>query len=782
MSAGKWLSHIPRGSNAQTTQDVRHGMPQRVHSLLGRDKDLETVQTLILRGAVRLVTITGPPGVGKTQFAIELAANVASEFDEGAVFVDLAALRDPGLVMDAIVRTLGLLDHPDRPPLQRLQKHLKERHILLLLDNFEQVINAAVNVANALEACPNVKVLVTSRQPLHVRWEHRYNLLPLSLPDPTARPDQDALARSPATALFVERARTAEARFSVDEENAPAIMEICRKLDGLPLAIELAAAWVGVLGLDAILSRFSSRQSLQMDGPRDAPERHRTLVAAVAWSYDLLNAAEQTVFRALGAFSGETPLGAIEAACEGLGVDVLTPVAGLVDKNLLLRTGNGETGFRRLETVREFAEKRLEMAGESDAVRRRHAAWFLDLARQAERFIWSEHQTAWLERVERAHDNVRVALNWCLSGGDEETGVLLAAAMHRFWFSRGYIPEGREWGQIAASKQRVSARGRALALRNLAFFLTYQGEAEQAVRLGEQAAALARSVGEPWLMAWVLHGLALATEAAGAFERSESLNREMLDMARQAGDETLAARALCGIANGLQRRGGNVRAQVLLEEALTLARPRHDKWLTSVVTGSLGLALAPGDPVQASMLLEESLALGYDVGHRWLTMRRLEDLAGILAASDRAEVAAKLLGASESFRETFGFARSTSLRAGVNKTGAVARERLGSEAFDAAWSKGRAMTADEAVALALGRRAPARVERTQHPGGLTGREVQIALDVTRGLTNRQIAEKLRISERTVDAHVQNIRNKLGVERRAQIAAWTSAHLPESTTA
>ena len=754
-------------------------MPPRSYPLIGRKKDLETSQDLILRGHVRLVTITGPPGVGKTRFAIELASSIASEFDDGAVFVDLAPVHDPGLVLDAVAQALGVLDHPDRPPLQRLRRHLGNRNILLLLDNLEHLITAASDVADLLAACPDVKVLVTSRQPLHVRWEQRYNLLPLALPDVMAKPGQATLAGSPATALFIERARAAETRFSVDERGAPTLVEICRRLDGLPLAIELAAAWTGALGLDAILSRLSDHRDLPLGGPRDAPERQRTLIDAIAWSYDLLNAAERSVFRALGAFAGETPLGAIEAVCEGLRVDVLTPVAGLVDKNLLLRVGDGETRFRMLETIRAFAEERLEFTGEADDVRRRHAAWFLGLAQRAERFIWSEHQAAWLERVERAHDNVRVALNWCLSGRDEETGALLAAAMHRFWFARGYIREGRRWCQAAASKQQISARGRALTLRNLAFFLIHQGEAEQAVGLAEQAAPLARSVGEPALMAWILHGLALATGAGGDFERSERFSREMLDMARQAGDEALTARALCNIGNALRIRGDNVRARVVLEEALSLARPRHDKWLVSTVTGNLGLALAPEDPVQALMLLEESLALAYHIGHRWLIVRGLEDLAGALASSDRAEVAAKLLGASESLRDTFGFARSVSLQPAVNDARAAARERLGPAPFETAWTKGRAMTADEAVALALGRSAPARVERAQPPGGLTGREVQVVLDVARGLTNRQIAERMGISERTVDAHVQNIRNKLGMERRAQIAAWASTHLPKS---
>ncbi len=778
MSTGKPRSQISASRNGQA-KECLHGSGPQPHPLIGRKRDLETSQDLILRGDVRLVTITGPPGVGKTRFAIEVASSIASEFDDGGVFVDLAPVRDPGLVLDAIALVLGVLDHPERPPLERLQRHLGDRNILLLLDNLEQVITAASDVANLIAACPDVKVLTTSRQPLHVRWEHRYNLLPLALPDATASSDQALLARSPATALFLDRARAAETRFSVDERNAPTIVEICRRLDGLPLAIELAAAWVGVVGLDAILSRLSDRQGLPLGGPRDVPERQRTLFNAIAWSYDLLNDAERTVLRALGAFAGEIPLEAIDGVCEGLRVEVLVPLAGLVDKNLLLRVGDGGTHFRMLETIREFAEERLEVTGEADAVRRRHAAWFLSLAQRAERFMWSEHQAAWLERLEHVHDNVRMALNWCLSGQDEETGVLIAASMHRFWFARGYIREGRRWCQIAASKQQVSARGRALALRNLAFFLTYQGEGAQAVRLAEEAVALGRSVGEPALMSWILLGLAQATDAVGDFERSERLYGEMLDMARQAGDETMATRALGQIGETLRIRGDSARARAVLEEALLLARPSHDKWLTGFVTNALGRALAREDPAQALMLLEESLGLAHSIGYRWLTARALEDVAGLLAlSSDRAEESATLLGASESLGDAFGFARA---RPGpAADAAAAARERLGPVAFEAARSKGKAMTADEAVALALGRSAPARGERRQRPGGLTGREVQIVLDIAHGLTNRQIAERLEISERTVDAHVQNVRNKLGMERRGEIAAWASAHLPKST--
>lgn len=746
-------------------------LPLQPHAMLGRQRDLSVAEALLLRGDVRLFTVVGPPGVGKTRFALELASRVAPRFSEGVVFVDLAPLRDAGLVLDLIARVLGVAEHPDRPLLAQLQRRLREQNLLLILDNLEHVIAAAADLAGLLEASPQVKLLVTSRQPLHLRWEHRYNLLPLTLPDTAAGLEPNALLRYPATALFLERARMADAAFSVDAGRALAVVEICRRLDGLPLAIELAAAWTAVLGPEAVLSRLLAHRVFPLGSSRDGPERQRTLFDAIAWSYDLLNEAERRVFRALGAFAGETPLEAIEAVCEGLGVDVLTPVAGLVDKNLLLRVGEGETRFRMLETIRSFAEEQLERMGEATVVRHRHAAWFLGLARRAERFIWSEHQAVWLLRLERAHDNVRLALNWCFSGGDEETGALLVAAMHRFWFARGYIREGRKWNELAASKRQISDRGRALALRNLAFFLTQQGEAEQALGLAEQAAALARSVGEPSLLAWILHGLALVTDAVGDIERYERLNREILDLARQAGDEALAIRALGGIGSVLHQRGDISRARTFFEEALALARPRHDKWLMSVVTSNLGLALASEDPAQALALLQESLALAYEIGHRSLTVRGLEVLAGLQA---QAEVAAKLLSASEVFRDAFGLKRGSSSEAWV----AAVRERLGSVAFEAAWNQGQAMTPGEAVALALGRSAPLPIAQIQRPGGLTDREIQVVWEIASGLTNRQIAEKLEISQRTVDAHVQNILNKLGVEKRTQIAVWASRHLKE----
>ncbi|HEU5300123.1 MAG TPA: LuxR C-terminal-related transcriptional regulator [bacterium] len=751
------------------------GLPPRPHALVGREKELKAAKALIVRGDVHLVTVTGPPGVGKTRFAVELAAAVAPEFDDGVVFVDLAPVRDPGLVLGAVAQALGVADHPGRSTLERLHGHLHHLRLLILLDNLEQVIAAAGDVAGLLAAAPHLTMLVTSRQPLHVRWEHRYELRPLDLPAAGVPVDARTLARSPATALFLERARAAAPGFSVDPA-APVIAEICRRLDALPLAIELAAAWVGMVGVEAILSRLLEGQSIPLSVSRDAPERQRTLVGAVAWSYDLLNDAERRVFRALGACAGETPLEAVDAVCAGLGVDVLAPVAGLVDKNLLGRVGDGAPQFRMLETIREFAEERLELAGEAEAVRRRHAAWCLDLAQRAERFIWSEQQGAWLERLERAHENVRAALRWCLGGGDAEMGALLAAAMHRFWFARGYMREGRRWCEAAAASQGgISPTAHALTLRNLAFFLRHAGEIGQAVRLAEQAASVAGPVGEPSLTAWILLGLAQAVDATGNSKRSEGLYQQMLETARRAGDRTMTARALASLGSVLRIRGDLPAARTALEEALAIARPLQDKWLTSLVTGNLGLILPSDDPAQATALVEESLSLCHDIGHRWLTAQRLEDLAGLIAGSDRAEVAARLLGAAESLREKLGSIRGPAQGAAVDRAAAAGRERLGPTRFEAARRDGAAMTPDQAVVLALGRSAPTAEEHSPRPGGLTARELEIARAISRGLTNRQIADDLGVSERTVDAHVQNIRNKLGMERRTQIASWASTH-------
>jgi non-specific serine/threonine protein kinase len=748
--------------------------------LLGREADLEAAQALLLQGDVRLVTVTGPPGVGKTRFAVAIASAVEEEFDDGAVFVDLTPVSDPRLVVNALAQVLGVIEDPGRVLLRTLTEYLDGRSLLIILDNFEQVAAAGPDAVSLLTAGPNIKLLITSREPLHVSWERTYALPPLAHPETGARHDAAALARFPATALFIERARAAQAGFSADDASGPAIAEICRRLDGLPLAIELAAAWTKVLGLQEILAKLHRGQGLPDGGRHDVPERHRTLTSAIASSYELLSQADRAIFRRLGAFAGGASLEAIEFVCQGASPDVLVSLSSLVNKNLVLRLDAGETRFRLLETIREFALQELDRAGETDGVRSRHIGWFLRLAERAWRLLWSEHQATWLERMDREHDNVRSALHWALlEGKDEEAGVCLAGAMNRFWYVRGHFREAQQWLAVAASKRRISGRARARALAALANHLYARGSADAALATAEEAVALAEAVDEPILTAMALQAVALAAMARDD-PRTEGLIREMLAASRRAGDAWLTARALAYLGGVLQNNGDLVGAKRALEEALLLARPLGDRWLMSTVTSNYGWALASEDPARAEAFFKESLTLAHETGHRWRIVHCLENLAGLLIASRRAQEGAMLLGAAETLREVIGSPRGAPGRLRFERTVAAAREQLGPARFEALWRKGRNMTLDDTVALGLGRSVASSRPRSQRPGGLTGREVQITLAMARGLTNREIAEELAISERTVDAHVQNILNKLGMSRRTQVVSWASAHLPAST--
>jgi len=748
-------------------------LPGRPHRLIGREADLDALQVLLLRREVRLVTITGPPGVGKTRLAIELATIVQPEFDEGVVFVDLTPVSDAGLVLAAVAATLGVIEDPGHPLIHTLNEHLRGRNLLLVLDNFEQVVAAGSDVASLLGA--DVKVLLTSRAPIHISWEHAYSLNPLAVPEPLTS-DRRSLARFPATALFIERARAAEAGFSPDAKSGSAITEICRRLDGLPLAIELAAAWTRVLRPEDILRRLQHGEGLPGEGPPDAPERHRTLTHAIRWSYGLLPPGERAVFRRLGVFSGGCSVDALEHVCGGLQGDILAPVASLVDKSLLVRVDAGETRFRLLEPIREFALGELHRAGEAEGVHGRHAAWFLHLAERSYRMVWSEHQEEWLARLDREHDNIRTALQWSLGGGDEETGVRLAGFIYRYWFIRGHFREAEQWLRLAATKPEVSAHAQAAALAGLGFHLYAQGKPEPALEAAEKCVTIARTLDDPYMLAVALHSAGQAAWGKGDLPYAEHLHAEMLIEARRAGDNWVAARALTNL--GLLRfeRGDRDAGKRAVEEALLLARPLRDRWLISNVTAGLGRVLASDDPERAAALFRESLTLAYETRHRWRIARLLENFAALLARSEQPDDAARLLGAAQRLREVIGSVRGPSVQSWVDATAAPARERLGRARFEAALDRGKTMTLEEAVTLALGRPATAGQPRALRPGGLTGREVQIALAIARGLTNRAIAGDLKISERTVEAHVQNILNKLGMSRRTQLAGWATTHL------
>jgi predicted ATPase len=486
---------------------------------VGREKEAAAAKELLLRQNVRLVTVTGPGGIGKTRLAVEVASGLVESFPGGIYFVPLSPLSDPGLIASVIVQTMGIGEAGGQSPLEILKKNLQDSlraPMLFLLDNFEHLIPAAPIVAQLLVMGPHLKILVTSRAALHVYGEHEFPVPPLALPDPRSMPSVEVLSQYPAVALFVQRAVAAKPDFELNRENAPAVIEICARLDGLPLAIELAAARVKVLSPSSMLTRLASRLQLLTGGARDLPQRQQTLRAAMDWSYDLLNAAEQKLFRRLSVFVGGCDLEGVEAVCDTKGdldLDLLDGMASMVDKSLAqqVEQAKGESRFVMLETIREYALEKLEASGEEAMTKRAHAAYCLVLAEE-EATEQSEAEGAeWLERFALEHDNFRASLEWLTETGDAEWGLRLGTALFRFWEIREYLAEGRErlgrLLKLAGAAAPTKARTRALFAAGV--LAGEQGDYASADTLISESQDIARQLGDKTGVAVSLNALAV---------------------------------------------------------------------------------------------------------------------------------------------------------------------------------------------------------------------------------------------------------------------------------
>ena len=449
------MAGLPADFPPLKTLDVHlHNLPVQPTPLIGREKEVSILQDLLHREEVRLVTLTGPGGIGKTRLGLQVTAELSDRFADGVFFVNLAPLSNPELVLPAIAEVLDVKEIGGQPILSLLHAYLREKRLLLLLDNFEQVVRAALQVAELLASCPKLKVLVTSRMALHVRVEQEFAVPPLTLPDPKRLPDLVVLSQYEAVALFIQRARAVKSNFQVTNASAPAVAEICVRLDGLPLAIELAAARIKVLQPQALLARLGQRLAMLTSGAWDAPARQQTLRSTIEWSYQLLDADEQRLFRRLSVFVGGCTLEAVEAVWVALGDPIpsmLDGVASLIDKNLLLQTAQEgeEPRLMMLETIREFGLECLATSGENEAARQAHAVYCLSLAEEADVWLWGPQQAVWLERLELEHDNLRAALSWPLEDGPgegtsrrKEVALRLAGALDRFWFAHGHLSEG----------------------------------------------------------------------------------------------------------------------------------------------------------------------------------------------------------------------------------------------------------------------------------------------------------------------------------------------------
>jgi non-specific serine/threonine protein kinase len=734
-------------------------IPRQPGRLIGRERELASLRNWLTDDDSRLVTITGAGGSGKTRLAMAAA-------EPNAVFVDLSVLRDAALVPAAIADALNLQDVGSRPILDGIVGLLRDRQLLLVLDNFEHVLSAAMLVATLLEACPRLRVLVTSRAPLGLRWEHRFPLEPLELSD--SEPGQT----SPACRLFVERARAVNPHFAVSPTNAPAIREICARLDGLPLAIELAAAQSAVFSPPALLLRLEHRLDLRGNEP-DRPERHRRLRDTIAWSYALLSSEEQHVFRALAVFAGPASLDAIELVV-GDGAQpsgLVERLISLVDKGLIQvsPSDDPEPRFRMLETVREFAWEQLSASGELADCRHRHASFYGALMTRPEEVWFGPGMADWADHIEADLPNLRTALGWSLESQSDPLLGLQILAFPYYWDLRGHIGEGRTWlaRLLAAPGSGLHATERARCLASAAFLALMCGDHDAALAYVHEAVPLARATGDvsaTWLSLMCL-GHTLRHVDANAAEPSL---RESYDFARDA-DYAVGMIASAWMLAECRRAAGDLAAaRASFAECLATGEVRGLPAMAAYVQRGLGhLDWMAGDYVQAERRLSDSLRLHAGARYARGSADVVEALAWNAASSGRAERAAGLLGAAQGQRERLGIGLQGGHRDPHERAADAARSRLGARAYDAAFGAGYLHCSDVAE-WAL----RSTSEQTQP---LTQREREVARLLAQDYSNRQIAEALVIAERTVETHVTNILSKLQLRSRVQVGEWAARH-------
>jgi predicted ATPase/DNA-binding CsgD family transcriptional regulator/Tfp pilus assembly protein PilF len=736
----------------QKSSPPQYTLPVSLTPLVGRERDIAAVCALRSHPEVRLVTLTGTGGVGKTRLALGVAAAASPDFADGICFVALAPLTDPGLVASTIAQALGVREQERQPLLESLKDHLRDKQLLLLLDNFEQVISAAPVVAELLAAAPRLHVLVTSRTALHLSGEHEFVVPPLSLPDLLDLPPLERLTEYEAVRLFIERAQAVQSDFAMTEGNGAAVAAICHQLDGLPLAIELAAGRSKLLPPQALLPRLESRLKLLVGGARDLPLRQQTLRGTIAWSYDLLDKDEKTLFRRLSAFVGGCTLEAAEAVCNALGdleEDVLDAVARLVDKSLLRQEAeiDGRPRLLMLETIREYGLERLAASGEAEATRRQHATFFLALTEEAEPKMRSAQQSTWYNRIETEHDNLRAALRWTLESQEAEMGLRLAGALFRFWRFRNHAREGRGWLEQVLSQPGAKAHtiARATALQGAGLLAYSQGDFPEAHRLLEESVSVGREVGAAGKreLASALATLGIVVLLQGNPSAARELAGESLRLSREVGEAWGVARALCYLGKTMLELGDPVAARPLLEESAALFRVAGDRQRLAQSLNALGLvalrqgdyagarshfevalsvaretgaeqyladalahlgtvALRMGDYQQSAALYQQSLALNRTLlGNRDGIAEDLAGLAEVASLLGQPGRAAWLFGVVEALREASSISLPPLRRAAYDRAVEGIRAHLDEAAFAQAWAEGRAMPLEQAIAQAV---------------------------------------------------------------------------------
>ena len=703
------------------------GLALGLTSFVGREREIAELQALLADDR-RLLTLTGPGGTGKTRLALEVVTRTVEHFEDGVWWLELAPISDPDLVPQAVASVLNLSESTGHSLTEVIIEDLRELEILLVLDNCEHLLDACARLAEVLlHACPGLVILATSREALGVAGERSFPVPPLSVPERS--PAFEGLEEYEAVWLFVERAQDVAPGFELTEHNALAVAKLCRILDGIPLAIELAAARARVMSVEQISSRLEDSFDLLAGGSRTAEPRQRTLRAAIDWSYDLLPEEERVLFRRLSVFAGGFTLDATEAVCSGEDLEreeILELLSHLVEKSLVLvAEQGGEVRYRLLETVRQYGVEKLNESGEAERVRERHARYYLNLAEEAE--LEPEREA----RLEREHDNLRAALSWALGGTKTELGLGLAAALWSFWYTHGYLSEGRAFLDVAICRSGdTKTQAKARALNGAGYIALFQGEYEAARRFFERSLALYRRLGDEEGIASSLIYLGFVAVLSqrdlgmipALYEEAASLGSEVKD--RRVEGNLLIFSALSTISRGDLERGA-----ILSEEGLALFREIHDVQGIGHSLNNLGLiAVMRHDYHSASKFLRENLRIAKESDYKLAIQYSLFGLGMVAAAGGQPARAARLWGAEEAMRESFGIQITPLARSTTNYDGyvATARSRLNESAFDTAWSEGRAMTPEQAVEYALtavfistGPRPGSRSDRTirQHRQG-----------------------------------------------------------------